>query len=460
MKGIKLKMKKQEQYEIIKAVAEGRKNKNRAAVEIGVTRRHVNRLLIRYQEEGKAAFIHGNTGRKPVHALSDEQKSVIAKLYNTKYYDANFSHASELMMKNDDLFISSSTLRKIMLNEDVISPRARRSTVKNLKKRLRESQKNASKKEISLIENKIISAENAHSRRPRAAYYGEIIQMDASMHNWFGKEKTQLHIAIDDNSGRILAAYFDKEETLNGYYHLLHQILITEGIPYKFVTDRRTVFDYKRKNSRSDEDDVTTQFGYACKLLGIELVTTSIPQAKGRVERAFETLQSRFVTEFRLMGIDNIKAANEALPAMIKDFNDHFSIQVDYTKSVFAEQPTEEKIDQILSVLSERIVDRGQCIRYKNRYYRILDKNGNQLNLRHGTKGVVAKTFSGKLYFIIEDEAYALDEVPVQAARSKNFDSIDEHPTEKCRYIPAKDHPWRNSKFFEFKKKVAAKYFL
>jgi hypothetical protein len=127
--------------------------------------------------------------------------------------------------------------------------------------------------------------------------------MDASVHHWFGRNKTQLHIAVDDATGAIVGAYFDTQETLNAYYHILYQILTKYGIPYMFLTDRRTVFEYKQKKSPSVEEDTFTQFGYSCKQLGIHIKTSSIPQSKGRVERMFQTLQSRLPIELRLAGI-------------------------------------------------------------------------------------------------------------------------------------------------------------
>jgi len=460
MRKVDLTVKGQEQYEVIKAVCEGRMNKNRAAVQLNITKRQIYRLLEKYKQHGKAAFVHGNKGRKPHHALSAAKKAAIAALYLKKYFDANFAHAAELMAKHDNIFISSTELRKIMYDEGVLSPRAWKKTVKKLKKSLKERQKDAPKKEQKALESKIIAAENAHSRRPRAAHYGEIVQLDASQHLWFGDTKAFLHIAIDDNSGRIIAAYFDHEETLHGYYTLLYQILTTEGIPYKFLADRRTVFEYKRKNSPAAGDDVATQFGYACKLLGIEIATSSVPQAKGRVERAFQTLQSRLPVEFRLKGIADIKKANEALPKLIQDFNDSFSLPVDSKNSVFVEAPSLERIDKILSVLSERKLDKGQSIRYKNKFFRLLDKDGKQVNLRPGTKGLVAETFSGKLYFSVDNSAYVLDEIPARAEKSKHFDQSDTQKPPKAPYKPPKEHSWRNDDFSKFQKHIAAKFYL
>lgn len=97
-----------------------------------------------------------------------------------------------------------------------------------------------------------------HPRRPRNAYFGEMIQMDASLEVWFGSTKTQLHLAVDDATGCIVGAYFDTQETLKGYYNVFHQILTNHGIPHLFYTDRRTVFEYKSKKSPSIEEDTFT----------------------------------------------------------------------------------------------------------------------------------------------------------------------------------------------------------
>jgi hypothetical protein len=167
----------------------------------------------------------------------------------------------------------------------------------------------------------LLDIQDAHPRHPRCAYFGELIQMDASVHHWFGRNKTQLHIAVDDATGAIVGAYFDTQETLNAYYHILYQILTKYGIPYMFLTDRRTVFEYKQKKSPSVEEDTFTQFGYSCKQLGIHIKTSSIPQSKGRVERMFQTLQSRLPIELRLAGISSIEQANEFLNSYIKKFN-------------------------------------------------------------------------------------------------------------------------------------------
>ena len=327
-------MTEEQKYLTIKKIVETDSNKKRVAIVLGCSVRHVNRMIKGYKKEGKAFFIHGNKGRQPSHTIAPETKSLILDLYRTKYYDANYTHFGELLETHEKICVSTSVIRSVLMPEYVLSPRAKRSTRKKTKEHLKEVlNATTSKKECDRIQDTIVSIEDAHPRRPRCANFGEMIQMDASLHYWFGTDKTQLHIAVDDSTGAIVGAYFDYQETLNGYYNVFHQILTNYGIPYMFYTDRRTVFEYKQKKSPSLEEDTFTQFGYACKQLGVEIKISSVPQAKGRVERMFQTLQSRLPIELRLAGATTLEQANEFLKQYIKKFNDKFALTIDNTKS-------------------------------------------------------------------------------------------------------------------------------
>lgn len=445
-----------EKYLTIKNLVETGGNKKRAAMKLNCTVRHINRMIKGYLQEGKSYFAHGNRGRKPVHTLDSETVQLIRDLYLTKYYDANFTHYSELLKKHENIIASPSTIRSILMKDFILSPKARRSTKKRIKKLLKEAQKDAkSKKEAEKIHNAIIAIEDAHPRRPRCAYVGEMLQMDASQHLWFGNEKSYLHIAVDDATGAITGAYFDSQETLNGYYHVLYQILTQYGIPFMFFVDKRTVFEYKKKNISSVEEDTFTQFGYACKQLGIQIKTSSVPQAKGRVERMFQTLQSRLPLELRLAGVTSIEQANEFLKAYIKEFNAQFALPVNNTKSVFEKQPDVEKINLTLAILTSRKVDNGHCIRFNNAYYMPVDSNGYPVYYRKGTSGMVIKAFDGNMFFCVDEKVYALDEIPEHCRTSKNFDiePVTEKPRKK--YIPPMSHPWKQASFERYLKKQA-----
>ena len=452
MKRIDLRMNEQQKYEVIKSLVDHNGNKKAAALKLGCTERSINRLIVKYKQEGKEAFLHGNRGRKPTHTLSDTFKNEVLSIYNNKYYDATFNYACELLAEHDDIHISPSALTNIMYSNFITSPRTTKTVRKRLTKKLRQLQKETKSKKKSIeIQASILDVAQAHPRRPRCAYFGEMLQMDASLHQWFGNEKSQLHIAIDDATGKIVGAYFDKQETLKGYYNVFHQILTKYGIPAMFYTDRRTVFEYKLTKSTKVEQDTFTQFSYSCKQLGVEIKTTSIPQAKGRVERVFQTLQQRLPIALRLAGITEISEANVFLNSYIKKYNTKFTLPIKSNKSVFEKQPKLETINQTLAVLTERTIDSGHCIKFDKQYYKTMDSRGLQTCFLKGTKGLVIKTFDDKLLFSTQDKVYELDPVPIREEKSKEFDFVPSENPRK-RKIPSAKHPWRSDTFWKFRK--------
>jgi transposase len=446
-------MDEQKKYEVIKSLADHPDgNKDRAALTLGCTRRHINRMLAGYKAQGKDYFIHGNRGRKPSTTIPEETCARIIDLYRSKYYNANFRHYSELLESNEQIQISTSSVFKILEREYILSPKVTKAKQKRIRNELAAKKKAAkTQKEADVIQTNLVAVEDAHSRRPRCAYFGELEQMDATPYEWVPGEIWHLHLAIDDATGSITGAWFDVQETLNAYYHVFHQILTTYGIPYKFLTDRRTVFTYKKKNSPSIDEDTYTQFAYACKQLGVELESTSVPQAKGRVERLNQTLQSRLPVELRLAGITTIDAANEFLKSYLKKFNEKFSLPIYGSKSVFEKQPENEKINLILAVLTERIVDCGHTVQFQNSHYRLLDANGQQIHYRKGTKTMVIQAFDSNLFCCVNDkDIYALEAIPQNEEKSKELDQDYQEPRKRKRYIPPMNHPWRRSAFQKF----------
>lgn len=452
-------MEEQKKYEVIKKLVESNGNKTRASVEIGCSRRHINRMIKGYKEHGKAFFLHGNRGRKPAHTLPSETRETVVDFYRTKYFDTNFTHFSELLAEHEGVVASPSTIRNILTEENLLSPKARRATRREALRKIEEQKKAAtSKKEIAeLIEAERL-IEDPHPRRSRCAYFGEMLQMDASLHHWFGDKKATLHVAVDDATGIIVGGYFDYQETLKGYYSVFNQILTTHGIPYMFYTDRRTVFEYQQKKSPSIEEDTFTQFSYACKQLGVEIKTTSIPQAKGRVERLFQTLQSRLPIELRLAGTTTIEQANEFLNSYIKKFNARFSIPFDSTKSVFEIQPDEEKINLTLAILAERKIDNGHSIKFEKNYYKTVDSNGYPVYYRKGTTALVIKAFDGSLFTCINEKIYSMELIPEHEKTSRNFESPKQTETVQKCYVPKMSHPWRLSTFSKFVEKQKHHY--
>ena len=452
MKKVELRMKEEMKYLTIKKLVETNGNKKRAAIKLDCSIRTIDRMIAGYKEKGKEYFVHGNRGRTPTHALSEEQKTQIEQLYLSKYYDCNYTVFSEFLADRENIFISVDEVRVLLRDRYILSPRSHKSTRKRLRKQLLEEQKRAkTKSEKENIQANIVAVEDAHPRQPRCQYFGEEIQMDACIHIWFGDTKTALHAAIDDATGNLVGLYFDSQETLNGYYNITKQILMQYGIPYKFKTDKRTVFEYKRKGSSLLEEDTFTQFAYACSQLGIQLETSSVPEFKPRIERAFQTLQQRLPQELRLAGITTIEEANKFLVEYIKKFNKQFALCVNHNKSVFEKQPDEKKINLILAVLTKRVIDRGHSIKFNNKYYRLVNRMNTPIYFNHGTTCVVIKSFDNQLYATVNDTVFALEEIPEVQAISENFDEIVETKAKKV-YIPPMTHPWKQQLFDKFVK--------
>ena len=291
MRKVELSLKEDYKYKTIKKLVETNGNKECARIKLGLKSiRQINRLIAGYKKYGKEFFAHGNSGRKPKHALFNELKDEIELLYTSKYFDCTYTQFTEYLSERENIFLSTPEVGQILREKYILSPRSRKVTKKNIKKKLlAEKQKAKSKKEIAKIQSNIVAVEDAHPRQPRCIYFGEEIQTDACIHLWFGNTKTALHAAIDDSTGHVVAAYFDNQETLNGYYNIYYQILSKYGIPYLFKTDKRTVFEYNKKGTTLDEDNTFTQFAYACNQLGTSIETSSVPEFKPRIERLFES---------------------------------------------------------------------------------------------------------------------------------------------------------------------------
>ena len=453
MRKVELKMNEELKYQTIKKLVETDGNKKRAAIKLQCTVRSIDRMIAGYKEKGKEFFIHGNRGRKPAHALSEQQKSEIEQLYLSKYFDCNYTVFSELLAQRENIFISVDEARVILSEKYILSPRAHKSTRKRLRKQLLKEQANAkTKAQKANIQASMVAIEDAHPRQPRSIYFGEEIQTDACIHLWFGKTKTALHAAIDDATGQVLAAYFDNQETLNGYYNVYYQILVKYGIPYLFKTDKRTVFEYNRKGTTSDEDNTFTQFAYACSQLGTSIECSSVPEFKPRIERLFASFQSRLIPLLRLANITSIEEANAFLPSFLDKYNSKFALCIDNTKSVFEKQPDLKKINLTLAVLSRRVVDTGHSICFKNKHYRTVNSVGTPIYFGKGTKAMVIEAFDKNLYATVEDSIFALEEIPEVQAYSENFDTV--LPTEQKKiYIPKMIHPWKRQSFEKFAKK-------
>ncbi len=306
---------------------------DQAAELMGVSPRHTRRILAAYQERGAAALAHGHRGRRPANATPDAVVAHVVHLAGTKYEGANHSHFSELLAEREGIVIGRTTLRRILVNAGLNSPRRRRPPKHRV-------------------------------RRQRMPREGMLIQLDGSYHPWLGDRMPPftLLIAVDDATGTVVNALFCEHEDAHSYFLLIHGLVQHLGLHVALYTDRHGVF---RHTPGSGLPGMPTQFSRAMEELGVQMIFALSPQAKGRVERMAETFQDRLVTELRLASAGSIGEANSALEQFLPRFNQRFQVPPQRPEPAFRPLNPELCLEQILCFKHRRRVARDNTVRFQ-----------------------------------------------------------------------------------------------
>ena len=319
-----------------------------AAEVLGISQRQVQRLKKEVRENGPAALIHKNSNRKPNHAISQELKTQILKIRKKPgYKDANFKHFQELLDVNFHINISYCALYNLLKEAGEKSPKKRRRF-------------------------------KAHRRRKRRPQAGSLIQIDASPHDWLGiGSSLALHGTVDDATGQVTGLYLCKNECMLGYYEVMRRMIGVFGIPDAIYADRHTIFRSPNADKAKAVDAPPgikaheTQFGRALSELRIQIIAARSPQAKGRIERLWETLQSRLPVEFAIRGIRDLDAANDFLKDYIFAYNSEFAIEPEDRDNAFLPLDEGLNLDYILCIKEQRQLDNGQVFSYKGKRFQI-----------------------------------------------------------------------------------------
>ena len=428
--------------EIIKKVISKELTQKDAALKLGITDRQVRRIITKYNDIGEDAFIHKNVG-KPSHnkKIPEDISTEIINDYLTNFSDYGFTHFYE--EQGYKYGISSSTMITIFTNNDIISPYAQHKTVKlyneNMKKAIRDN--SITESQEKLFKQRKQEEFEKHIRKSTLNYsFGEEVQMDAAFWIWFGTEETALHLSVDKATKKVLSGYFDREETTNAYLVVLMNMIINFGIPKKIKTDKRNSFSVNNAKSSKSKLNVT-QFGRICEDLGIELSCNSNPLFKPNAERENGTFKRRLKAELRHEGITTIEKANEYLNnVFIPKINERFSYKINPKKNVMKENNyTDNELNFIISIRSERTIDNASSIKYFNNYYLPTDiETGEVISFKSGTKCTVVNTYDNKVFGVIDKKAYLLMLVE-QQVNEKNRAS-------KNGFKPSEDNPWRKFK--------------
>lgn len=281
--------------------------------------------------------------------------------------------------------------------------------------------------------------------------------MDASSQNW-GNFFAHLHLAVNNATGVPVGAYFANQETLAWYYNVFKQILDKYGISAGFLTDKRTVFTYKRLDCKDESENTIIQFAFACKNLGVSLEATSVAQKKGQVERYNGIFKDRLRAKLIIHKIKTIEQANKYLTEIfIPEYLNEFRLSPNSCPTVF-QSVYKDKINYYLSNVSRRKISKRNCICYKNKTYRTFDSSRNRIFLPPKFQCLVVKIFNDELFVNFEDKIYTLEEIKLNASYSATFYCDEQRPKEKKRYIPPMDHPWRHSNYEMFQQSFSKHY--
>lgn len=388
-------------------------NLKQAAREMTLSYPQTKRLWACYKKAGPKGLVSRKRGAKSNRRVSAEKRKSIVKVIFEQYQDCNPLFISEKLEQYHGIKYSSEFIRQLMIEHHLWFPKRNKA--------------------------------KAHPRRLRRASEGELLQGDASDHDWFEGRgpRCHLHLFVDDATSAICSGWFDLEETTKGYYQTLKPILEQRGRPVSIYTDKRGTFVVNQGNKRGE-----TQFARAMKELGIQIIIAHSPQAKGRIERAFGTLQERLVWEMRIAGICTIEEANSYLPKFFEEYNRKYAKQPSNPTDAYRPLNQGSQLKYILSTKEERKVSKNLEVQYKNEIYQLSSPPTLQLSLKNSTVSAIT-TLDGELIF--EYQGHLL--------KHTRYSELEYRKPEICvddlmknwgggqgkKTKPSKHHPWKRS---------------
>lgn len=387
-----------------------------ASKQLGVSIRQVQRLVKRYKREGISGLIHQSRGRVGNRAIAKEKKDQIVLFINRQYPDFGPTFASEKLRERDGIAVSRETVRQLMIGEHLWKAKERKHVI-------------------------------IHTYRDRRSCVGELVQLDGSPHRWFEEraDPCTLIAYIDDATSRIMdGAFVDYEGTFT-LFETTEHYLKTYGKPLRLYVDKHSTFKINRQATVEEElKDLMpqSQFGRAMGDLCIEVIFANSPQAKGRVERLFETLQDRLVKEMRLEGISTKEEGTRYFREVyIPKHNAKFAVLPKDPTNVHRALLTTDDVRRIFTIQTKRVVSKVLVVQYKNTRYQ-LDTTGAYQYLLKKAAVLVEENRDGVLVFRHKDKTIPYRVIQqavrqprlIQVASAKSFQ-------ERQVLIHAKD-PW------------------
>jgi hypothetical protein len=395
---------------VIMKVLDGVVKQIEAAEMLSLSDRQIRRLIKRVKVEGDAGIGHKSRGKASGRKLPMKIRDKVIKLYRGKYKGFGPTLAAEKLQEIEDIRISDETLR------------------------------------LWLIESgdwkKVRKARGHRQWRERKHYFGEMIQMDGSHHDWFeGRgSKCVLMGYIDDATGNVFGRFYEYEGTIPAMDSFMRYAK-KYGLPMSVYLDKHTTYKSPAKLSVKDAIDGTepmSEFQRAMKELGVKVIHAHSPQAKGRIERLFRTFQDRVIKEMRLKGISTIEEANKFLTKYLPIYNRRFRVKPSQQDNLHREIPKEIKLDSILCIKTERVLRNDFTVAHDGKLYQIMDKTD-------AKRVIVEEKINGKMDITHENIRLRYKEITERPQREQKKPPIFIIKKKK-KYIPAANHPWRGVK--------------
>ncbi len=352
MESITLNKRQQRRVEIITRVESRTVSKAEAAQHLGVSRRQVDNILRRFAEEGVASVVHGNTNRAPALKTPADTTEKIVRLAGEggKYHDFSISHLHDMLGEHEGVVIARSTLDRILKKHGVRQARSGKRGV-------------------------------YRSCRQRSSQEGWLLQIDGSQHDWLEGRGPRMVLmgAVDDATGKILFLEFWPTECQAGYLRMFRQIAVTHGLPQGYYHDRHTMLQSPKELTVEEElagKEALSQLQQVLKRLGIDSIGAHSPQAKGRIERLWGSLQQRLVKEMRLAGINTLEAANAFLPAFIPAYNARFAKEPADPQTAWVAITQDMDLAYHFSTHETRVVRCDHTISWQGRILQVLRNPG------------------------------------------------------------------------------------
>ena len=430
-KQVTLTVKEQARLKMITQVDAERAKAREAAEVLRLSLRHVRRLLAAYRKEGAAALAHGNRGRASPRRIPEEVSERILELARTLYEDYNDTHFTEKLAEKHAIHVSRSTVRRLRRSIGQGSPRKRRPP-------------------------------RHRSRRERYPQPGMLLQIDGSPHDWLEGRGPRLTLitAIDDATNELPYALFREEEDAAGYFHLVREISQSHGLPQAVYTDRHTIFRSPTEATIEQQlagEEPRTQFQRAMDELGIEPIPSYSPQARGRVERLFGTLQDRLVKALREANASTLQDANQVLTSYRPKHNARFSRPQAQPGSAYHPLPTNLDPDSVFCFKHQRTVNNDNTISFSGHLLQIppgpdrISYARARVDVHQRLDGSLAICHKAKTLIIYHSATSGPVRVgkftpaprPETTTPRTRPQPAKPKPKPRKPYKPAPDHPWR-----------------